>query len=210
MKAALFDLDGTLLDSLGIWAQIDRDFLNERGHAVPADYTKNIRGLSFIQTAEYTKARFGLPESAEEIADIWHGMCERAYIDEVRLKPGAADYLMHLKARGVRLAVVTTLTKRLYEPALSRNGVLELFDAFATTDETGRDKKSGAVYLLAADRLGVRPEQCTVYEDLIEGLQGAKRAGMRTALVYDRHNADAFEESRALADEIIFDYSEVL
>lgn len=210
MRAALFDLDGTLLDSLGVWADIDRAFLNARGHAVPPDYTSSIRGLSFQQTAEYTKQRFGLTESVEEIMEIWHFMCERAYVGEVRLKSGAEAYLKKLKQAGVLLGVVTTLTPRLYEPALKRNGVLDLFDTFATTDETGQDKQSGKVYQLAAQRLGLESPQCTVYEDLRQGLAGAKKCGMRTVLVYDPHNADTFEQSRLLADEIIMDYRECI
>ena len=210
MRAALFDLDGTLLDSLGVWAEIDRAFLNARGHEVPPDYTQNIRGLSFRQTAEYTKQRFQLGESVESIMEIWHLMCERAYVGEVCLKSGAKAYLQKLKREGALLGVVTTLTPRLYEPALRRNGVLELFDVFATTDETGLDKNSGEVYRLAAQRLGLNSGQCTVYEDLSQGLAGAKKCGMRTVLVYDPHNADTFEQSRLLADEIIMDYRECI
>ena len=203
MKAALFDLDGTLLDSLGVWADIDRAFLAERGYDIPVDYVASIRGLSFIQTAQYTKERFHLPESAERIADIWHEMCFDAYAQRVQIKPGAKEYLQKLKGCGCRLAVVTTLTKELYEPVLRRNGIYGLFDVFATTDETGLEKKSGAVYLLAAKRLNVIPEDCAVYEDITEGLLGAKAAGMKAVLVYDFHNRDALEENRALADKYI-------
>ncbi len=210
MKAALFDLDGTLLDSLGVWADIDRAFLAQRGFEIPADYVSSIRGLSFLQTAQYTKERFHLKESAGRIAEIWHEMCREAYTHRVKLKPGAKEYLQKLKSLGTGLAVVTTLTEQLYEPVLKRNGVYSLFDVFATTDETGLDKKSGAVYLLAANRMGAEPEDCTVYEDITEGLLGAKAAGMKAVLVYDSHNRDSLDENRSLADDYIQSYLDII
>ncbi len=106
--------------------------------------------------------------------------------------------------------MVTTLTEQLYEPVLKRNGVYSLFDVFATTDETGLDKKSGAVYLLAANRMGAEPEDCTVYEDITEGLLGAKAAGMKAVLVYDSHNRDSLDENRSLADDYIQSYLDII
>ena len=210
MEAAIFDLDGTLLDSLGVWGEIDRRFFASRGLELPGDYQGAICGLSFKQTAEYTKERFKLEQSVEDIMLEWHEMCEREYVDEVQLKPGAKEYLARLKQRGVKLAVATTLTQRLYAPALKRNGVYDMFDAFATTDETGQTKLTGEVYRLAAKRLGAEPEACAVYEDISEGLRGAKAAGMRAVLVYDRHNETRLNENLKYADEFIRDYGELL
>ena len=207
--AALFDLDGTLLDSLGVWADIDRSFFAGRGLTMPEDYTACIRGLSFLQTAEYTVKRFGLPETPEQIASVWHDMCAREYVHRVMLKPGVAEYLRRLKEQGALLAVVTTLTPALYEPALKRNGVYALFDVFVTTDESGKNKESGEIYRLAARKLNVEPARCMVYEDIPEGLIGAKKAGMRAALVYDVHNASSLDEARALCDKYIKSYMEI-
>ena len=205
MLAALFDLDGTLFDSLGVWADIDRRFFAERGLTMPEDYTASISGLSFIQTAQYTKERFGLTQSPEQIAAIWHEMCREAYVDRVALKPGAAEYLAGLRGAGLKLAVVTTLTEELYAPALKRNGVYDLFDTFATTDETGLHKRTGEIYLLAARRLAVQPRDCAVFEDIIEGIEGAKAAGMTACLVYDRHNG-RLDTAKQLCDHYIETY----
>ena len=205
MLAVLFDLDGTLLDSLGIWAKIDREFFHQNGLEMPADYTASISGLSFIQTAEYTKKRFGLSESAEEIAAVWHEMCKDEYANSVLLKPGADVYLKKLRQSGKKLAVVTTLTRELYEPVLRRNQVYDLFDAFATTDESGQEKSSGEVYRLAAKKLNVQNADCAVFEDICEGIEGAKRAGMCACLVYDKHNRRT-EDAKKLCDHYIETY----
>ena len=189
-RAALFDMDGTLIDSMGVWAHVDEVFFMRRGIPLPEDYARSIAGLSFRQTGEYTKARFQLPESVDDILREWHELCESAYVNDVPLKPHAAEYLKKLRGEGVRLAVATALPERLYRPALLRTGVLSLFDAFASTDE------AGDVYRLAARRLGVEPAECVVFEDILDGLLGAKAAGMKAVLVRDP--AAAGERERAL------------
>ncbi|MBQ3668671.1 MAG: HAD family phosphatase [Clostridia bacterium] len=206
MKAALFDLDGTLFDSLGVWADIDAKFFAQRGLALPRDYAATISGLSFRQTAEYTKEHFPIAESVDEIITIWHDMCKTEYVERVLLKPFAREYLLKLRQKGIKLAVVTTLTRELYEPCLKRNGIFELFDVFATTDETSAHKRTGKVYLLAAERLGVNPCDCAVFEDIYEGLEGAKAAGMSACLVYDRHNQSRIERAKEIADHYIKSY----
>ena len=165
-RAALFDMDGTLIDSMGVWAHVDEVFFMRRGIPLPEDYARSIAGLSFRQTGEYTKARFQLPESVDDILREWHELCESAYVNDVPLKPHAAEYLKKLRGEGVRLAVATALPERLYRPALLRTGVLSLFDAFASTDEAGESKRSGDVYRLAARRLGVEPAEFVVFEDI--------------------------------------------
>ena len=190
-RAALFDMDGTLIDSMGVWAHVDEVFFMRRGIPLPEDYARSIAGLSFRQTGEYTKARFQLPESVDDILREWHDLCESAYVNDVPLKPHAAEYLKKLRGEGVRLAVATALPERLYRPVLLRTGVLSLFDAFASTDEAGESKRSGDVYRLAARRLGVEPAECVVFEDILDGLLGAKA-------VLVRDPAAAGERERAL------------
>ena len=196
-RAALFDMDGTLIDSMGVWARVDEVFFARRGLPLPQDYAHSVAGLSFRQTGEYTKARFHLPESVDDILREWHELCESAYVNDVPLKPHAAEYLKKLRGEGVRLAVATALPERLYRPVLLRTGVLPLFDAFASTDEAGESKRSGDVYRLAASRLGAEPAECVVFEDILDGLLGAKAAGMKAVLVRDP--AAAGERERALA-----------
>ena len=122
-KAALFDMDGTLLDSMGVWAQVDEDFFSIRGINVPDDYGPNLAGKSFMQSAEYTKERFGLPESCEEIVAEWNALCRVQYEQHVPLKPGAAAYLRLLKRHGVKIAAATALPEHLFMPALKRTGI---------------------------------------------------------------------------------------
>ena len=210
IKAAIFDLDGTLLDSMYVWRRVDEIFFARRGMQVPRDYGRRVAGLSYRETAELTR-RVWLPdEDCAAMMEEWMRLAEEEYALRVPLKEGAAAFLRRLKRAGARLAVATAMTERLYGPCLERNGVLELFDALCSTDHTGgRGKGSGDVFLYAAERLGAPPEDCVVFEDVLAGVQGAKRAGMRVCAVRDeasRADRDAIE---ALADRTIDGFSEL-
>ena len=154
-QAALFDLDGTLLNSMYVWAEVDRRYFAEKGIPMPEDYPRALSGLSYRQSAEYTRARFGFPESWEEIVATWTRMSREEYHCRVGLKPGSREYLQYLKKQGVKLAVTTALPPDLYEECLKRNGVYDLFDAFCSTKE--RSKEDGGIFLRAAAKLGVKP-----------------------------------------------------
>ena len=107
-KGAIFDLDGTLLDSMRVWEDIDVAFLKKRGLEVPPDYQEAITPLGFLEAARYTIRRFGFPETPEELIQEWHQMAVDAYTYEVELKDGAAEYLRYLKEKGIRLVAEDT------------------------------------------------------------------------------------------------------
>lgn len=208
MKACIFDLDGTLLDSMGVWKRIDVEFLERRGLEVPPDYADAVGALSMPEAAEYTLRRFCLPDSAAELLREWHGMAVHAYGHTVPLKPYAREYLAALKARGVALGVATSLSAALYEPALRRHGILELFDAICSADEVAYGKTRPDVFLLAARRLGVDPRDCVVFEDILEAARSAKAAGMTVYGVYDEASKDSWASMAEMANGVIRDFSE--
>lgn len=200
-RAALFDLDGTILDSMNVWGDVDRVFFARRGLSVPEDYSRAISGMSYMRTAQYTKQRFDLPDSPEQIAAEWTDISRVEYARHVLLKPGARELLNWLKARGVRMAVVTALVRDLYEPCLKRNGVYDMFDTFLSTDEVGSaGKHDGRIYAAAAEKLGVMHAECAVFEDVYEGISAAKQMGMRAYCVIDARSTHRIDEIKALAD----------
>lgn len=206
-QGAIFDLDGTLIDSMHVWEKIDRDFLCRRGIPVPEDYVRAISALSFPETARYTIARFGLPETPESLMDEWCEMAAEEYGMRVALKAGAGAYLARLKAAGVRLATATSLSPALALPVLRNNGVLDRFDALCTTDEVPRGKDFPDIFLLAARKLGLPPDACVVFEDILPAVRSAKSAGMRVYAVEDGASAHDRNELRAIADGYLTDFS---
>lgn len=205
--AAIFDLDGTLLDSTGMWDKIDADFLGRRGFAVPEDYAQAICALSFPETAEYTIRRFGLTERPEAVMAEWSRMSEAEYRNSILLKDGARDYILRLRAAGVRLAVATTLTRELFEPCLSRNGIFGCFEAFFSAGADTCGKTGPEIFLRAARALDAPPEACVVFEDILPAVRSAKRAGMRVCGVADAASSRESGAIRAAADWYITDYA---
>lgn len=210
MKGAIFDLDGTLLDSMGVWDEIDRKFFARRGLALPEGYQDAVKSMHFPEAARYTVKTFAFPESEEEIVHEWLEMTRAAYAEEVCLKPFAKEYLTQLSRSGVRLGIATSSKEELFLPALDRCGVLPLFSAFARTDEAARGKGFPDVYLLAAQRLGLSPAECTVFEDIPLGIRSAKKGGFTAVAVYDSFSARDEAALRQEADLYIRSFGELL
>ena len=208
MNAYIFDLDGTLLDSMNVWEQIDVDFLSKRGFDVPEDYFDAVGSLSFQEAAEYTIERFNLPDTVDNLLVEWNSMAVYAYVNTVPLKPNALEYLTALKNRGAKLAIATSLPAALYEPVLRNHGIMELFDVVCSTDEVTHGKTRPDVFILAAQRLGVAPEMCVVFEDILQAMQSARRAGMTVYGVYDDSSSEHWEAIKKTADGVIYDFKD--
>ena len=209
MKAYIFDLDGTLLDSTGVWDEIDHSFLQKRGIAVPPDYADAIAPMTFTETANYTIERFGLSESPESLMREWRDMAIDIYSTSVELKPYAKELLLALHERRDPLAVATSATEAVFRPALRRHGIHDLFDVICTSEEAGYGKTRPDVFLLTAERLGVSPHDCIVFEDILAAIKSAKSIGMTVYGVYDAGSKRDWEEIKQIADGVIYDFRDV-
>lgn len=207
---AIFDLDGTLLDSMYVWKQIDIDFLAEQNLAVPDDYLHAVNGMSMQQAAAYTRRRFALSLSEDDLLQSWTRMAKREYHTRVPLKPGVAAYVHALHEKGVRCAIATASETDLYEPALARTGILDCFDAHVLLREVARGKRFPDIYLLAARRLGLPPGRCVVFEDIYDGICGARDGGFFTCAVEDEASAPMQAQIQAAAHAYIHSFCELL
>lgn len=205
--ACIFDMDGTLLDSMGVWNQVDIDFFAKRGIDMPPDYARTVVAMPFEKIATYTVERFQLPESPEAIMAEWNAMAKYAYTHTVTVKPHAAQYLRSLKAHGIPLAIATSLPQSLRDSALVHADVFECFDALCSTNEVPRGKESADIYKLAAHKLGARLSDCVVFEDILSGILSAKSVGMRAWGVFDESSAQDWDEIQAIADGALRDFS---
>lgn len=209
-QCAIFDLDGTLINSTGVWEQVDVEFLGKRGIEVPPDFAKAIKTHNFVTGSEYVAKRFGLSESPEDIAAEWFEMAADAYANDIILKDGAKEFLLKLKQMGYSLAVATASDRALYEPCLKRNGIYDLFDNFTQSDEVKRGKGFPDVYELAADKCGYGAESCAVFEDVAEAVRGAVMGGFYTVAVSDEASRADERYIRENCNLFINDYYELL
>lgn len=210
IKGAVFDLDGTLLDSLRVWQDVDRRFFEKRGMPVPADFFDAILLLDLKDAAVYAKEHYGLPDPPEALVGEWLDMVRFEYAERVMLKPFAGEFVRKLHAEGYSLGVATSASADYFLPALERNGIAGCFTAFTESRETPYGKRSPDPYLLAAKKIGVPPAECAVFEDILQGVESAKRGGFYTVAVADPANSGAEKALRETADLFLPSYSELL
>lgn len=206
IEAAIFDLDGTLVDSMWIWHEIDKEYLAKHGIKVPETLSSDIAHLNFHDVALYFKNTFNLPYEQIEIEQHWNEMAFEAYAKKIKLKAGVIEFLAALKAKNIKIALATSNNKLLLEVCLKANGIYDYFDSITLTSEVERGKDFPDVYLLSAERLGASPENCVVFEDLLTAVKGAKQAGMKVVGVYDEASKEQHEHMKELSDAFILDY----
>lgn len=181
-----FDLDGTLLDSNGIWLDIDVEFLGRHGISpVPADYTDFVTHNNFGASAYYTKERFDLPLSVHEIVTCWQDMAQEHYANRLPLKSGAKELLEHLRCKGEPLSIITSCMPHLCAAALARHGIADLFRSVHYSHLIDIEKSDPELFRLVARIEGLAPEECILFDDSPDYCAAAKQAGWQVVGVYD-------------------------
>lgn len=209
-QAIIFDLDGTLVDSMWLWNDIDIEFLEARGLTLPETYQHDIEGMSFTETAIYTKELFRLPESVDELKTIWNRMAIEKYTYEVPFKPSAEKFLRYCKGQRIAMGIATSNSRELVNAVVQALQLDNYIQEIVTSCEVEKGKPAPDVYLEAAKRLGISPEHCLVFEDVPMGILAGKNAGMRVCAVEDAFSEDKQAEKRRLADYYISSYEQVL
>ena len=210
IEAVIFDLDGTLVDSMWVWQSIDLEYLGKRNITVPKGLNKRLEGMSFEEVAAFFKGNFGLEDSVEEIVDEWNQMAWDKYEHEVKLKHGVRDFLRYLKKRNIKIGIATSNSRTLAELVLKANDIDKYIDKIVTSTEVSKGKPEPDVYLKAAEELNQNPCKCLVFEDVLNGMIAGKRAQMKVCAVYDKASHATIEEKREVADYVIDDMTEIV
>ena len=211
IEAVIFDIDGTLLDSNGVWQQIDIDFISERNLSHPENLQDEVGGMSFYQVAVFFKNKFNLPETPEELVKIWHDMAYKAYKYDIKLKEGARELIEYLNAKGIPIAVCTSNSHELVETSLDNHGVLDKIDLILTADDIGKSKEEPDIYIEIAKRLKKAPEHCLAFDDIYPAINAINMANMKSCAIYDEKSVVAYPEEllRETADYYIYNFREV-
>ena len=205
-EAVIFDLDGSLVDSMWMWKAIDIEYLAGHGIEAPATLQKDIGGRSFVETARYFKDRFNLSDSIEKIGDDWNRMAWDKYTNEVPLKEGVSALLDKCMQNGIKLGIASSNSTELINQVLSSHGIKDKFQSVKSGTQVVKGKPAPDIYLTVADELGAKPARCLVFEDLVDGIKAAKNAGMTVVAVSDDYSRHSDDLKRELADDYIEDY----
>lgn len=210
IKAVIFDLDGSLVDSMWIWREIDIEFMNRYGYATTREeldaFQAEIEGMSFRETAEWVSSHYNIPRTVEEIMDDWNDMAWDKYAKEVPLKEGVREFLEKCQQNDIKLGIASSNSRELVENVLTVHGITDYFECIRTGSDGLPGKPAPDIYLAVANELGVSSDSILVFEDVIKGIQAGKNAGMRVCAVDDAYSAIYREEKIRQADFYIEDY----
>ena len=210
IKAVIFDMDGTLIDSTGIWHEIDKAFFAKRNMELPSDYAQHIVHLGLSQAAVYTKETYRLEESIQDIMKEWHDMSLDMYKYHVPLKEGALELLKFLKDNNIKMAIATANDEPLYKPCIERLGIGSYFTAIADVNTAKEGKQSAKIYLDLANKLGSEPQNTLVLEDMPTCVKTAFNSGFLTVAVYDKASKEYDQEKKDNSLLFIHDFYELL
>ena len=206
----IFDLDGTLIDSNGVWVEVDKTFLARRGAPYTKEYYEGVAHTILSNCAIFTKEYLHLEESCEEIIAEWMVLAADKYGTQVPLKPHVKDYLDKCREAGHRMAVFTACVPEHCRAAMEHLGLTPYFEQVIYAQELGVDKKSPAIFRTVAERLGVSPRACVLFDDSLSACKAAKAAGMTVVGVYDSYFADSAVDMREVCDQYIRGFGELL
>lgn len=210
MTGAIFDVDGTLLDSMPIWEDVSIRYLKSLGVEAESNLSQKLERMSVEEGAAYIKEKYSLNESEEEIAKATLKIVEDFYYNEAPLKPGVREYLAKLKEEKIPILIATSSVRPHVEAALHRLGVLDFFDRIFTCSEVGEGKTCPLIYEKAGEYIGGNFRDIYVFEDAIHALETAKQAGFYTVAVYDPSAEKDWNRLRKEADVAVTDMRQLM
>lgn len=210
IKGTIFDVDGTLLDSMGMWFDVCKEFCLSYGIEMTDAKANSIKDLRLEESLPDIIQENHLPITVDKAVWEIQQLAAKTYKNSVCAKPHALEYLKKLKSLGIKTAVATSGYKELCTSAFKRLGIYDFIDVYAYSSEVGKGKENPDIYLLAADRLNLKPSECIVFEDISIGLKSAKKSGFLTCAVYDSSNASETEHLKAVSDFYIYDWKDII
>ena len=187
IKGAIFDFDGTLVDSMFIWDTFGEDYLRTLGKEPRVNLTETFKTFTLEQAAEYYREHYGVTLSVGEIVDGVNEMVAEIYRTKVALKNGVPEFLRDLQIKGVKMCVATVTDRPIVEDVLVSLGIRDFFVEILTCAEVGYNKETPHIYRAALGVLGTKKDETVVFEDALHALITAKKDGFKVAAVYDRH-----------------------
>ncbi len=207
LKGAIFDMDGTLLDSMYVWRDFDREYLRRHGIDTEEDLRDRIAPMTLPQAAVFFRERFGLPYTVEEIIDQVNSQVEEEYFYKVQPKPGIPEMVKAFYEAGVKMCIATATDRYLAEAALKRTGLLQYFSKIFTSTEIGSSKREPKTFQIALEYLGTPKDETYVFEDAAYAVMAAKSFGFHVVAIKDPHSSHHGPEIRETADILLDDIS---
>lgn len=210
MTGAIFDVDGTILDSMQVWYKVTTNFFEMHNLVLTEEKAASYKEMTLDESLPQINEEFNLGMTNDEILEEFRQLIIHEYAFNIQLKPNIDIYLKKLHDSGVKIAVATSGYEGMCKSAFKRLDILKYIDAYAFSSEVGVNKGNPDIYLLAAERIGLKPQDCTVYEDIVLGLETARKAGFKTCAIYDDTNSYETQRLKQVSDRYITGWEELL
>ncbi len=207
MKGAIFDLDGTLLDSMWFWKGLANNYLLSIDIEPPTDLRDTLKKLSLLEGCHYLKERFKLDKTPKEINDEMEILLSKQYVENFQLKPYVHEILEDLKNRNIKMCLATATEDRLVEMAFKRLGIGDYFEFIQTSNRVGIGKNDPRFFEIATERLELSPKDIWVFEDALHCIISAKHCGLNVVALSDEAATEDLDEIKKYADMYIDDFS---
>lgn len=204
ISGAIFDMDGTLLDSMHVWDGLAKSFANSRGFTLTKEQEEQIDTMCLDEAADFFVKEFDSNDTKEDVVKAVVSLVSDRYEKDIKAKDGVSDFLKELKKQGVKTAVATANDVSMVEAALSANGILEYFDVIMTCAMVGVGKEKPDIYLEAMKRLNTPKDETLVFEDALYAAKTASNAGFNVIGIYDesaKNDADEMKKTVAVYAE---------
>ncbi len=210
IKGAIFDMDGTIVDSMAIWGSLADEYLQSVGVETGGSVSDELREMNIYESVRYFIKKFNIAKTENEVYSEITEFASGMYLSKAKLKPHAAEYIRLLRSRGVKTAVATANAGRLVRAVLEKNGIYDLFDAVLTSDDISEGKTNPRIYEEAARLINTKKSETAVFEDALHAVKTAKAAGFYTVGVYDSSSERDRDEIIKISDRYIVTWSQLL
>ena len=209
-KAVIFDLDGTLIDSMSVWEDVDTRWLNLHGIKVTGEILARFKTMDFSDAVIYAQTELGVKDDKETLFNQWTTMVYDAYENEIPLKPFAKEILSKYKKEGKKIILATSCRKECCFASLSKNGIDIYFDHIVFTEDVGKGQAFPDIYIKCASLAEEELSCCLVFDDIYDALKSSHEAGMDFCAVYDKDTSHPLELIKKEAEYFIESFSELL
>ena len=208
VEGVIFDLDGTLLNSMDVWDNVGAVYLVSKGVKPPKELNETLKIMSMLESAEYFKKKYGISDTTDEIINDVNQIVEDYYMNEAALKDYVSEMLETFQKLNIKMWVATAIDRKIAAGALRNNGIDKYISGITTCVEVGQGKSSPLVYQTACKDMGIDIDQVIVVEDALHAIITAKKAGFKVVAIKDKHSENDRDAIVKIADRYINTFSE--